>query len=309
MARRKLEINAETEILTLSKRRCALCTGLFGDYSEKMGQIAHLDKDNSNNNIDNLCFLCLDHHSKYDSKTSQHKNYTKNEVKEYRSKLYFDLKNYDFNKIEPTKNSITKPYAIKFNGINGFLLYDEIDNVTNKEFIIDTEFRIHNQYYSGILFNIINSSRNEFLFVVHHSSKHPSKANQIELCFMKAMKITTIFSFVENISKWTNLILKVNSKNISLTINEREAIQSNQLMDFAFNKIEIGGTKWENEKFDINIPAPNYLTSYFRNFRLFNNQEIISNLEFSYGKKYFFETSLNEKMKLYGGFEFVKMNL
>jgi hypothetical protein len=41
--------------------------------SEKLGQIAHLDKDPSNAAEDNLAFMCLTHHALYDSKTSQHK--------------------------------------------------------------------------------------------------------------------------------------------------------------------------------------------------------------------------------------------
>jgi hypothetical protein len=32
--------------------------------------------------------MCLDHHSLYDSKTKQHKNYTIHEVKDARSRLY-----------------------------------------------------------------------------------------------------------------------------------------------------------------------------------------------------------------------------
>jgi len=56
--------------------------------NEKRGQIAHLDKDPSNWAEDNLAFMCLDHHTLFDSKTSQHKNYTMQEVKTARRKLY-----------------------------------------------------------------------------------------------------------------------------------------------------------------------------------------------------------------------------
>ena len=57
------------------------------DLSEKEGQIAHLDHNPSNSNEANLAFLCLAHHSIYDSKTSQHKNYTLLEVKRAKEKL------------------------------------------------------------------------------------------------------------------------------------------------------------------------------------------------------------------------------
>jgi hypothetical protein len=58
------------------------------DLGQKKGQIAHLDHNPENNGQENLVFLCLDHHSEYDSTTSQHKNYTIHEVKAARQRLY-----------------------------------------------------------------------------------------------------------------------------------------------------------------------------------------------------------------------------
>lgn len=78
----------ETAIVTKSRRRCAICFGLHGDRSKKRGQIAHLDRNRTNNVEDNLAFLCLDHHDEYDSKTSQSKGLTEQEVKVYRGQLY-----------------------------------------------------------------------------------------------------------------------------------------------------------------------------------------------------------------------------
>jgi hypothetical protein len=87
-ARRKIPGDAEQSVLIKSARRCALCFHLSGDLSEREGQIAHLDHDPSNSGEENLVFLCLSHHSLYDSRTSQHKNYTIIEVKAARKKLY-----------------------------------------------------------------------------------------------------------------------------------------------------------------------------------------------------------------------------
>lgn len=86
--RKRTPTPTETLVLTKSARRCPLCFHLFGDLEVKHGQIAHLDQDPSNFNEDNLCFMCLDHHSDYDSTTSQHKNFTKAEVRELRQRLY-----------------------------------------------------------------------------------------------------------------------------------------------------------------------------------------------------------------------------
>ncbi|MDP2254998.1 MAG: hypothetical protein Q8K05_02895 [Polaromonas sp.] len=68
-------------MLVRSRRRCALCYGLKGDFTEKIGQIAHIDQNRSNDSLANLSWLCFEHHSLYDSSTSQHKNYQATEIK------------------------------------------------------------------------------------------------------------------------------------------------------------------------------------------------------------------------------------
>jgi hypothetical protein len=88
MDRSRTPAEIETAVLVKSARRCTLCFHLSCDLGEKLGQIAHLDKDPSNAAEDNLAFMCLDHHTLYDSKASQHKNYTIQEAKAAREKLY-----------------------------------------------------------------------------------------------------------------------------------------------------------------------------------------------------------------------------
>jgi hypothetical protein len=87
-SRKKVLSDVETAVLAHSARRCTLCFHLKGDLTEKMGQIAHLDRDPSNRSKNNLAWMCLEHHTIYDSKASQHKNYTNREVKAARAKLY-----------------------------------------------------------------------------------------------------------------------------------------------------------------------------------------------------------------------------
>jgi hypothetical protein len=87
-ARKSPSSATETEVLTRSRRRCCICFGLARDVEVKKGQIAHLDHDSSNSSLDNLAFLCLEHHDLYDSSTSQSKNLTMAEVKKYRAELY-----------------------------------------------------------------------------------------------------------------------------------------------------------------------------------------------------------------------------
>ena len=77
----------EAEILIRSRRRCALCFGLSGDLSEKPGQIAHIDRQRTNDDPNNLCYLCLPHHDEYDSRRSQTKSLTAAELRHYRDEL------------------------------------------------------------------------------------------------------------------------------------------------------------------------------------------------------------------------------
>jgi len=85
--RKRSPSEKETRVLLESGRRCCLCYGLNSDFSVKQGQIAHLDRNPANDNLDNLAFLCLEHHDAYDGKTSQSKGYTIHEVKWHRSVL------------------------------------------------------------------------------------------------------------------------------------------------------------------------------------------------------------------------------
>jgi len=88
MVRKVVTANTEGELFARSRRRCAICFGLKHDTDTKKGQIAHLDHNSSNSKLENLVFLCLKHHDQFDSKTSQSKGLTKEEVKRYRSELY-----------------------------------------------------------------------------------------------------------------------------------------------------------------------------------------------------------------------------
>ena len=88
MRRRKIPSKTQAAVLSKCSQRCALCFSLEGDLTEKNGQIAHLDQDSSNISEHNLAWLCLNHHTLYDSKTRQHKNYTIDEIRSAQGKLH-----------------------------------------------------------------------------------------------------------------------------------------------------------------------------------------------------------------------------
>jgi hypothetical protein len=88
VARKKIPTEISTLVLVKSRRRCSLCTALNRDYEVKAGQIAHLNRNASDNRPENLAYLCLPHHDQYDSKTSQSKGLTPQELAEFRRALH-----------------------------------------------------------------------------------------------------------------------------------------------------------------------------------------------------------------------------
>jgi len=121
MERKKIPDPIETQVLTLSRRRCALCFGLSTDLEEKVGQIAHLDKNPENNDFDNLVFLCFSHHDKYDGRTSQSKNYTKGEIKNYRDSLYKYIQSQNITKKSQNEIQILNKYLTAYHDLFEFL--------------------------------------------------------------------------------------------------------------------------------------------------------------------------------------------
>jgi hypothetical protein len=88
MARCPIPRDVQEQVLVMSRRRCSICLGLNRDAEIKQGQIAHLDGDASNNDIDNLAFLCLLHHDEFDGRRRQSKGLLIEEVKRYRKELH-----------------------------------------------------------------------------------------------------------------------------------------------------------------------------------------------------------------------------
>lgn len=88
MVRTPVPGDNQHQVLVLSRRRCCICFGLHGDLELKPGQIAHLDHDKTNHDLDNLAFLCLAHHDQYDGRTSQSKGFRESEIKQFRGELY-----------------------------------------------------------------------------------------------------------------------------------------------------------------------------------------------------------------------------
>jgi len=74
-------------VMVRARRRCCICFHLDADLSVKELQIAHLDRNRTNNAEQNLVALCLPHHDAYDARRRQTRNYTAGEVQIYREEL------------------------------------------------------------------------------------------------------------------------------------------------------------------------------------------------------------------------------
>jgi hypothetical protein len=88
VARKNIPNETANEVLLQSRRRCAICFGLNFDTKMKRGQIAHINQDNTNASLDNLVFLCLNHHDEYDGKTSQSKGLVQAEIHSFKRELH-----------------------------------------------------------------------------------------------------------------------------------------------------------------------------------------------------------------------------
>ena len=88
MAKRaRVPQEVQTAVLIECLRRCALCFALNGRAGIREGQIAHADRDSSNNDPKNLVWLCLSHHNAYDRRPAQAKGYTQAELLAHRAAL------------------------------------------------------------------------------------------------------------------------------------------------------------------------------------------------------------------------------
>ena len=85
--RKNTPTEIETNVLTKCQRRCALCYAETFDLKLRKGQIAHINGDRSDAREANLAWLCLEHHSEFDSKTSQTKNWTPSELRRWKARV------------------------------------------------------------------------------------------------------------------------------------------------------------------------------------------------------------------------------
>jgi hypothetical protein len=82
----------EYEVVMRCKRHCCMCYGLDGLLKAADGQLAHLGRDPSKVEVDDLAYLCLECHKKYDTKNNRVLSYKPTEIRGYRTLLYKALR-------------------------------------------------------------------------------------------------------------------------------------------------------------------------------------------------------------------------
>jgi len=88
LARKRWPDDVETQILIKSRRVCAFCHYFDNDRRVTMrGQIAHVDRNPGNVELENGAYLCKEHHDEYDSVSRQSKSLSPAELKEARESL------------------------------------------------------------------------------------------------------------------------------------------------------------------------------------------------------------------------------
>lgn len=86
--RKPISKDIELRVLLACGRRCCLCLYLNDRDEVRKGQLGHLNHQPEDARFENLVWLCLEHHDEFDSRTSQSKGLTEQEVRAYRDRLY-----------------------------------------------------------------------------------------------------------------------------------------------------------------------------------------------------------------------------
>lgn len=171
--RKKVPTQTEIDLFLKSKRRCCICYYLDNDLREKQGQVAHLDQNRNNNKFDNLAFLCLPHHDKYDTKTRQSKNYTEAEVKTYRKLLYEYWEEQNKNiKIEDYKAYLQNAINLKSKNPQDKIIDDTITFKVSDLEVAEQQFVLLELWNDGEYEIIINRIIMEHKFPFHASSNN-----------------------------------------------------------------------------------------------------------------------------------------
>jgi len=85
MTRKRIPVKTADELIYLSDRKCCICKG-------PGKQIHHIDEHHDNNQIDNLVYLCLDHHDEATKSSGLSRKLSRGLLRKYRTELFEEVK-------------------------------------------------------------------------------------------------------------------------------------------------------------------------------------------------------------------------
>ena len=120
MPRRSWPEDVRAEILIRSKRICAFCFWFHNDSSVKLrGQIAHVDRNPSNSELENGVYLCKEDHDEYDMTSNRSQRLSPAELKQARANVHEFVASGGLPSLSSTQRKLARlPKQLKRRGVS-----------------------------------------------------------------------------------------------------------------------------------------------------------------------------------------------
>lgn len=290
MSRPKIPPEVETRVLRSTRRRCPLCYYIDNLEGVVEGQIAHLNRNPNDNSFDNLAFLCLRHHSLYDSTNSQHKNFTIREVKEYRN---FLIQRFEENpRFELYRDSIDRKFYLQLDGVTK-LVCCRSGGLQSGEIFFSLKYKIAVDSRPGYLFSIHDESNRPRIFAFYKFTEEGEMVERLGLFSADkegARRLLMSFPIEEAPSI---IELKAEKNKIVVSHNNQKCYSYSELAEFTSDKAFVGGLLHGHIRGTIRvqlseITMKNHQTS-----------KVIYDIDFTHGKEHLFASRDLESMTFY----------
>lgn len=288
MSRKKIPPEIENRVLVSSKRRCPICYFIDEFRGEVQGQIAHLNKNRDDNSLNNLAFMCLRHHSIFDSKNSQHKNYTAKEIAHYRDLLTHRFE--EFPKMQIIKEKLNKEYCLNLPMTKWVECASE--GLMSNHALFEISYRIVDDHYAGYLFCISSESGDNKIYGVISPKEGEEILEQVFVYYVgddQSRKLLASFPYSKD---WSNLEIKIEKDIVIICHNGMKVYSYENIMHFPISKITIGGA----EESKGSLVDLSFTTAILADHSI---RKVIYKMDFSHGRQYFEDSKSSEKMIFY----------